>query len=91
LNTYDYLRQQSFYFGALYRFARPIHCALTTALSITAMWMLAHKLIEQWHVWFVVNIISRALSDFYSVFNLQHCFCNRLLSMEKRIEKELRK
>ena len=35
--------------------------ALTTALSITAMWMLAHKLIEQWHVWFVVNIISMAL------------------------------
>jgi len=35
--------------------------ALTTALSITAMWMLAHKLIEQWHVWFVVNIISMTL------------------------------
>jgi nicotinamide mononucleotide transporter len=39
----------------------PFGDALTTALSIVAMWMLAHKFIEQWGVWFVVNVISMAL------------------------------
>ncbi|MDR0835323.1 MAG: nicotinamide riboside transporter PnuC [Tannerella sp.] len=28
------------------------------ALSIIGMWMLAHKYIEQWWVWFVVNAVS---------------------------------
>ena len=35
--------------------------AFTTALSIIAMWMLARKYIEQWWVWFVVDITSAAL------------------------------
>ena len=35
--------------------------ALTTALSIVAMWMLAHKYAEQWLVWLVVNVISAGL------------------------------
>jgi nicotinamide mononucleotide transporter len=39
----------------------PFGDALTTALSIVAMWMLAHKLIEQWGVWFVVNLLSTGL------------------------------
>ncbi|MDR0667693.1 MAG: nicotinamide riboside transporter PnuC [Prevotellaceae bacterium] len=41
----------------------PVPCgdALTTALSIVAMWMLAHKLIEQWGVWFIVNVVSTGL------------------------------
>ncbi|MDR2361336.1 MAG: nicotinamide riboside transporter PnuC [Prevotellaceae bacterium] len=39
----------------------PYGDALTTALSIVAMWMLAHKLIEQWGVWFVVNVLSMGL------------------------------
>lgn len=34
---------------------------LTSALSIIGMWMLAKKLIEQWFVWFVVDILSAAL------------------------------
>jgi nicotinamide mononucleotide transporter len=39
----------------------PFGDALTTALSIVAMWMLAHKLIEQWWVWLAVNLISTGL------------------------------
>lgn len=39
----------------------PIGDAFTTALSIIAMWMLAHKLIEQWWLWTVVNVVSCAL------------------------------
>ncbi|MDR0332322.1 MAG: nicotinamide mononucleotide transporter family protein [Dysgonamonadaceae bacterium] len=30
-------------------------------MSIITMWMLAHKLMEQWWLWFVVNIISCGL------------------------------
>ncbi|MDR3350238.1 MAG: nicotinamide riboside transporter PnuC [Prevotellaceae bacterium] len=39
----------------------PFGDALTTALSVAAMWMLAHKLIEQWFVWLAVNMISAGL------------------------------
>ena len=39
----------------------PYGDALTTALSIVAMWMLAHKYAEQWLVWLVVNVISAGL------------------------------
>ena len=39
----------------------PYGDALTTALSIVAMWMLAKKFAEQWIVWFVVNVISAGL------------------------------
>lgn len=35
--------------------------AFTTALSIVAMWMLAQKYIEQWWLWFAVNIVSCGL------------------------------
>ncbi len=35
--------------------------SLTTALSIVAMWMLAHKYIEQWWVWIVVDVLSAGL------------------------------
>ena len=35
--------------------------SLTTALSIVAMWMLAHKQAEQWWVWIVVDAVSCAL------------------------------
>ena len=35
--------------------------SLTTALSILGMWMLAQKHVEQWWLWFVVNIISCGL------------------------------
>lgn len=35
--------------------------AFTTALSIIGMWMLARKYLEQWWVWFVVDVISVGL------------------------------
>ncbi|WP_251620533.1 nicotinamide riboside transporter PnuC [Odoribacter lunatus] len=35
--------------------------SLTTALSIIAMWMLAHKQAEQWLVWIVVDAVSCGL------------------------------
>lgn len=39
----------------------PLFNGLTSALSIIGMWMLAKKLIEQWFVWFVVDILSAVL------------------------------
>lgn len=35
--------------------------AFTTALSIVAMWMLAHKYLEQWLVWIVADVACSAL------------------------------
>ena len=39
----------------------PIFDAMSTALSIVAMWMLSRKLVEQWLVWLVVDAISVGL------------------------------
>lgn len=39
----------------------PYGDSFTTALSILGMWLLAHKYIEQWWFWFVVNIVSCGL------------------------------
>ncbi|MBQ9469552.1 MAG: nicotinamide mononucleotide transporter [Bacteroidales bacterium] len=39
----------------------PLGDALTTALSITATWMLSRKLIEHWWIWVVVDAISVGL------------------------------
>ena len=39
----------------------PYGDSFTTALSILGMWMLAHKYIEQWGIWFIVNIVSCVL------------------------------
>lgn len=39
----------------------PIGDSFTTALSIVATWMLARKIIEQWWVWGVVNLVSLSL------------------------------
>lgn len=38
--------------------AVPYWDALTTAMSISATWMLARKILEQWLVWIVVDAIS---------------------------------
>ncbi len=35
--------------------------SFTTALSIVGMWMLAHKRLEHWIVWVVVDIVSTAM------------------------------
>lgn len=39
----------------------PYGDAFTTALSITATWMLARKIIEMWWIWVVVNAVSLGL------------------------------
>ncbi|MDR0332320.1 MAG: nicotinamide riboside transporter PnuC [Dysgonamonadaceae bacterium] len=39
----------------------PYGDSFTTALSIITMWMLAHKLVEQWWLWFIVNVTSCVL------------------------------
>jgi nicotinamide mononucleotide transporter len=39
----------------------PYGDAFTTALSITATWMLARKIIEHWWVWVIVNTVSLCL------------------------------
>lgn len=39
----------------------PYGDSFTTALSIIAMWMLAQKYVEQWGLWFVINIVSCGL------------------------------
>ena len=39
----------------------PYGDSFTTTLSIIAMWMLAHKYIEQWWLWIVLNVVSTGL------------------------------
>ncbi|MEN8203397.1 MAG: nicotinamide riboside transporter PnuC [Bacteroidota bacterium] len=39
----------------------PYWDALTTAMSFTATWMLARKILEHWIVWIIVDVISMAL------------------------------
>ena len=39
----------------------PIIVSMSTALSIVAMWMLSRKLVEQWLIWLVVDMISVGL------------------------------
>ena len=39
----------------------PYGDALVSALSFVATWMLAHKIIEQWGLWFFINILSMGL------------------------------
>ena len=46
----------------------PLWDALSTALSVTAMWMLARKYIEQWSVWIVVDAISVALYIYKGIY-----------------------
>ncbi len=42
--------------------------ALSTALSIVAMWMLSRKYLEQWWVWFVVDVISVGLYLYKGIY-----------------------
>lgn len=39
----------------------PYMDSLTTAMSVVALWMLAHKYVEQWFAWILVNAISCGL------------------------------
>ncbi|MDR0693726.1 MAG: nicotinamide riboside transporter PnuC [Prevotellaceae bacterium] len=53
----------------------PFGDALTTALSIVATWMLAHKIIEQWWVWLFVNIFSATLYIYRGLYPTAFLFC----------------
>lgn len=46
----------------------PYWDALTTALSIVAMWMLARKFAEQWLVWFVVDAVCIGLYTYKQIY-----------------------
>ncbi|MFO8022184.1 MAG: nicotinamide riboside transporter PnuC [Perlabentimonas sp.] len=39
----------------------PYGDAFTTALSVVATWMLAHKILEMWWVWVLVNAVAMGL------------------------------
>jgi len=39
----------------------PYWDAFTTALSFTATWMLARKILEHWIIWVIVDVVSMAL------------------------------
>ncbi|MBO4906165.1 MAG: nicotinamide mononucleotide transporter [Bacteroidaceae bacterium] len=39
----------------------PIADAFTTALSLVGIWALAHKYLEQWFIWIVVDIVTSIL------------------------------
>lgn len=42
--------------------------AFTTAASIVAMWLLAHKFVEQWIVWIAVDAVSSFLYDYKDLY-----------------------
>ncbi|MCM1079755.1 MAG: nicotinamide riboside transporter PnuC [Bacteroidales bacterium] len=46
----------------------PMLDALTTALSVTGLWMLSRKYIEQWWVWLVVDAISSSLYVYKGIY-----------------------
>jgi nicotinamide mononucleotide transporter len=53
----------------------PLGDALTTALSVVATWMLAHRIIEQWWVWLFVNALSAALYFSRGLYPTAILFC----------------
>jgi nicotinamide mononucleotide transporter len=53
----------------------PFGDALTTAFSITATWMLAHRIIEQWWVWLFVDALSAALYVWRGLYPTAFLFC----------------
>ena len=46
----------------------PVGDAFTTALSITATWLLARKILENWLFWIVVDLISTILYVYKSLY-----------------------
>lgn len=59
-------------FGTFLRYCTdstvPYIDGFTTALSIIALWMLSRKYIEQWWVWFVVDIASTGLYLYKEIY-----------------------
>jgi nicotinamide mononucleotide transporter len=57
--------------GLLHRFtdsAVPLWDGLTTALSLTAQYMLSRKLLENWWVWMTADVIYVALYSYKSLY-----------------------
>lgn len=55
----------------------PIGDAFTTSLSITATWMLAHRIIEHWGFWVLINVVSAVLyynRELYPTCGLFVCY-----------------
>lgn len=46
----------------------PVGDALTTSLSVVAMWLLAKKNIEHWLLWIVINFISAGLYCYKALY-----------------------
>lgn len=46
----------------------PYTDALSTALSVVGLWMLSRKYIEQWWVWFIVDLISAGLYIYKGIY-----------------------
>lgn len=60
--VYAVLHVAIYFFLTEYTDSRvPVFDSMSTALSIVAMWMLSRKLVEQWLVWLVVDMISVGL------------------------------
>lgn len=65
--TYSIFATIAIYFGLLFILLNftdstvPYMDSLTTALSITATWMLAKKYIEHWLIWIFVDLLSAGL------------------------------
>lgn len=46
----------------------PLCDSFTTALSITGMYLLAHKYVEQWIIWIIVDIVSSCLYYYKGIY-----------------------
>ncbi len=52
----------------------PYWDSFTTALSIIATWMLAKKLIEQWIIWIIVDLVSMSLYIYKKLYPTSFLF-----------------
>ena len=52
----------------------PYWDSFTTALSITATWMLTKKLIEQWIIWIIVDLVSMGLYIYKDLYPTSFLF-----------------
>ncbi|HNP17376.1 MAG TPA: nicotinamide riboside transporter PnuC [Fulvivirga sp.] len=46
----------------------PYWDAATTSLSVTAMWLTARKRIENWHYWFIVDVLAAAIYFYKGIY-----------------------
>lgn len=53
----------------------PVADSFTTALSIVGLWMLAKKYVEQWLVWFIVDIVCCGLYFYKGLYFYSTLYC----------------